>query len=170
MPQMQSSFQLHFLVPFLGWNFLDHFVEESICLLLRARWFQGKTPAVEEVEEADFFDDLEDEEEYHLSRVVLGNRRFGESGFMSSGRAHARPAQPKPASQTLKHSHEKTNAPSTSAKKAQREAKKQEKENKEADKRAKRAAKRAEDATNAQTINQVTNDTEVFVSQYSSLG
>lgn len=45
------------------------------------------------------YDDDEAVEDYYFSaaagraRIVLGNRRFGENGFVSSGRSYARPAQ-----------------------------------------------------------------------------
>lgn len=45
------------------------------------------------------YDDDEAVEDYYFSaaagraRIVLGNRRFGENGYVSSGRAYARPAQ-----------------------------------------------------------------------------
>ena len=45
------------------------------------------------------YDDDEAVEDYYFSaaagraRIVLGNRRFGENGYVSSGRSYARPAQ-----------------------------------------------------------------------------
>jgi hypothetical protein len=45
------------------------------------------------------YDDDEAVEDYYFSaaagraRIVLGNRRFGETGFVSSGRSYARPTQ-----------------------------------------------------------------------------
>jgi hypothetical protein len=84
-------------------------VEESVCLLLRAKWFQP-LPVVEErvidediyfeeieedyynqYEEAD--DDLDDEVYYGggSASVRIGNRRWGDNGYVRAGRQEARP-------------------------------------------------------------------------------
>ena len=50
-----------------------------------------------------FYDEYDDDEEveaYYFSsaagraRITLGNRRWGENGYVSSGRMHARPVAP----------------------------------------------------------------------------
>lgn len=86
--------------------------EESVCLLVRARWFvegradaaatpdvRGKAaaaPSAQHWSDDDDYDD--DEEDYYFSaaagraRVVLGNRRFGDGGVLAAGRMRARPA------------------------------------------------------------------------------
>lgn len=77
--------------------------EESVCLLLRAKWFKPITVeehvdhgAYEEIEdyyqyeEAD--DDLDDEVYYGgSSSFRIGNRRWGDNGYVRAGRQEARP-------------------------------------------------------------------------------
>jgi hypothetical protein len=78
----------------------DYMFEESVCLLLRATWF--KPLIVEERE--DFYDDPEDyypyeDEEDDLDEVYfsssatlcIGNRRWGDNGYVRAGRQEARP-------------------------------------------------------------------------------
>ncbi|KAE8692937.1 hypothetical protein F3Y22_tig00110819pilonHSYRG00020 [Hibiscus syriacus] len=80
----------------------DYMFEESVCLLLRATWFEPLN--VEEHEEV--YDDVqdyysyypyedEDEEVYYTSSPSLriGNRRWGDNGYVRSGRREARPLQ-----------------------------------------------------------------------------
>lgn len=74
--------------------------EESVCLLLRASWFK---PLIVEDRE-DSFDDpeeyypYEDEEDdldevyfSSSSSIRIGNRRWGDNGFVRGGRQEARP-------------------------------------------------------------------------------
>ncbi|GKV26261.1 hypothetical protein SLEP1_g35599 [Rubroshorea leprosula] len=74
--------------------------EETVCLLLRATWF--KPLAVLDHEEA--YDDLEDYYQYEVeddedeevyyassSSLRIGNRRWGDNGFVRAGRQEARP-------------------------------------------------------------------------------
>ena len=75
--------------------------EESVCLLLRASWF--KPLIVEDHEEAYYeVEDLylyQDEEEDNLyedyfsgsSSLRIGNRRWGDNGYVRGGRQEARP-------------------------------------------------------------------------------
>ncbi|KAM7273315.1 hypothetical protein ACFE04_027979 [Oxalis oulophora] len=78
----------------------DCMFEESVCLLLRASWF--KPLVVEEYEEDDFgFEDYyayEDEEDdlddVYFSSVPtlrIGNRRWGDTGYVRAGRQEASP-------------------------------------------------------------------------------
>lgn len=78
----------------------DYMFEESVCLLLRASWFK---PLVEvEKEELQildecYYDDEEEEypDEYYLGRsssLRIGNRRWGDNGYVRGGRQEARPA------------------------------------------------------------------------------
>ncbi|OAY82059.1 hypothetical protein ACMD2_01675 [Ananas comosus] len=83
----------------------DYMFEESVCLLLRATWFvplkvEAQEEAPEEVElfyqdEYDQDDGGDDfEESYYMgssSSVRIGNRRWGDGGFVRSGRKQARP-------------------------------------------------------------------------------
>lgn len=81
--------------------------EESVCLLLRASWFHPlevvdrysckdnydfHIPPEYEGEDDD--DDL-DEFYLHGSSLRLGNRRWGDNGFVRAGRQEARPVQHK---------------------------------------------------------------------------
>ncbi|KAF7815657.1 RING/U-box superfamily protein isoform 1 [Senna tora] len=77
--------------------------EESVCLLLRASWFKP-LPVEEHVEHEDIYDyiedyyDYEDEEDdlddaYYggSSSIRIGNRRWGDNGYVRAGRQQARP-------------------------------------------------------------------------------
>ncbi|KAJ0243365.1 Uncharacterized protein HA466_0194290 [Hirschfeldia incana] len=90
----------------------DFMFEESVCLLLRASWFKP-LEAVERVscndidnydfdippeyipeyEEEEDDNDADLDEFLHGSNLRLGNRRWGDNGFVRSGRQEARPAQ-----------------------------------------------------------------------------
>ena len=65
--------------------------EESVCLLLRAFWF--KPLIIEDVEEQDDYQDDYDvyEECYYPTNERLGNRRWGDTGYVRGGRREARP-------------------------------------------------------------------------------
>lgn len=89
--------------------------EESVCLLLRASWF--KPLSVEdhaEHEEVYVYDELEDyyyygyeDEEDDLDEAYyggstslrIGNRRWGDNGYVRAGRQQARPVPHQPNSQ-----------------------------------------------------------------------
>jgi hypothetical protein len=87
---------------FLFFSIHDYRFEESVCLLLRAAWFEPLV--VEAPEEEEFYnqyqyddeDDL-DEESYYMSRspsIRIGNRRWGDNGYIRGGRREARPRPP----------------------------------------------------------------------------
>eukprot|EP00775_Hariotina_reticulata_P008645 gene8645-8826_t len=133
-PQCKKPFDYLLTHRQLDGTLSDYLVEESLCLLKRARWFEdhlrakekGKAPmsaldasssraytdggsaaaaAADVGDWADLYEDfvdaeLEEDEEiesYYFSsaagraRVVLGNRRWGEGGYMRAGRMYARP-------------------------------------------------------------------------------
>ncbi|KXZ43222.1 hypothetical protein GPECTOR_97g760 [Gonium pectorale] len=117
-PQCKAPFNYIFCHRLLDGTLSDAPVEESVCLLKRASWFvdhvkvleKGKAlsaaMAAEEAvgdwqelyDEDDYdYDDDEQLEKYYFSsaagraRVVLGNRRLGENGYMRAGRMYARP-------------------------------------------------------------------------------
>lgn len=72
-------------------------VEESVCLLLRAPWFTPvEVPDEVEAEEELGLDDEDeyDEDEYYRSTLRIGNRRWGENGYVRGGRIQARVAIP----------------------------------------------------------------------------
>ncbi|KAL4433938.1 hypothetical protein ABPG75_000379 [Micractinium tetrahymenae] len=115
-PQCKQPFDTLLTYHTLDGQLQDFPSEESVCLLKRARWFEehlrfedrGSVSLIEESRLADNmawqeyaadYDLAEDEEieQYYFSsaagraRVVLGNRRYGEGGFISGGRRQARP-------------------------------------------------------------------------------
>lgn len=76
--------------------------EESVCLLLRAAWFVplplGVQDEVCEDQEAIYQYDFEDndddlDESYYSSSssIRIGNRRWGDNGYVRAGRREARP-------------------------------------------------------------------------------
>lgn len=69
----------------------DYLLPESVCLLLRAPWFKGVPWA--DVEEPEEYHDEDDgfEEYYYSSSVRIGNRRWGDNGYVRGGRREARP-------------------------------------------------------------------------------
>uniref|UniRef100_A0A1J3JN51 Protein SCAF11 n=1 Tax=Noccaea caerulescens TaxID=107243 RepID=A0A1J3JN51_NOCCA len=84
----------------------DFLFEESVCLLLRASWFiplDVMKQASYSYGYQDDFDipcDYEDEDDddleefyMHGSSLRIGNRRWGDNGFVRSGRQEARPVQ-----------------------------------------------------------------------------
>lgn len=123
-PQCKTPFVYLITHRQLDGTVLDYPVEESVCLLKRARWFEDHVKALEKgkaaVPEApaagsasggsynwfDFYEDYEDVgtneddeiEDFYFSnaagrsRIVIGNRRGGENGYMRSGRIFARVA------------------------------------------------------------------------------
>ncbi|XP_010938563.1 uncharacterized protein [Elaeis guineensis] len=90
----------------------DYMFEESVCLLLRAAWFvpltvEAQEEASEELEDytqyyndQDYADDDNDDdgdeldESYYISSsssIRIGNRRWGDNGYVRAGRKEARP-------------------------------------------------------------------------------
>ncbi|XVF47242.1 hypothetical protein PTKIN_Ptkin03bG0093600 [Pterospermum kingtungense] len=103
-PQCKHPFEFLNVHRSLDGRIHDYMFEESVCLLLRATWF--KPLVVEDREEVyddlegyyyyqyDVEDDEEDEVCYTSSPSLrIGNRRWGDSGYVRSGRQEARPVQ-----------------------------------------------------------------------------
>ncbi|KAH9610135.1 hypothetical protein KSS87_004782 [Heliosperma pusillum] len=87
----------------------DYMFEESLCLLLRAEWF---TPLVvehqddpdDEINDIFYYqyqyqldyeeddDDLDDVYFHNSTELRIGNRRWGDNGYIRAGRQEARPA------------------------------------------------------------------------------
>lgn len=75
--------------------------EESVCLLLRASWFkpliiEERTEIDDDMDDLYMYDDEDDDfaEDYIVSsssRLRIGNRRWGDNGYVSAGRQEARP-------------------------------------------------------------------------------
>jgi len=90
---------------FLPCSIHDYMFEESVCLLLRATWFVPLTVEANE----DIAEDLEDLYQYYdecqddddldeafyfsgsSSNIRIGNRRWGDNGYVRAGRKEARP-------------------------------------------------------------------------------
>ncbi|GMI97386.1 hypothetical protein like AT5G19430 [Hibiscus trionum] len=109
-PQCKHPFEFLNVHRSLDGRINDYMFEESVCLLLRATWF--KPLNVEEREEAyddleDYYyhypyedDDVEDEVYYNgAPSLRIGNRRWGDNGYVRSGRQEARPIQRSTSSQ-----------------------------------------------------------------------
>ncbi|CAD6228113.1 unnamed protein product [Miscanthus lutarioriparius] len=103
-PQCKHPFEFLSVHRSLDGCLHDYLFEESVCLLLRAAWFEPLiVEAHEEALEEEFFhqqyqyDDAEDdldEESYYMSRspsIRIGNRRWGDNGYIRGGRKEARP-------------------------------------------------------------------------------
>lgn len=105
-PQCKHPFEFLDVHRSLDGRIHDYMFEESVCLLLRATWFKPLI-VLEEREEVydnlesyyDYYpyedeDDEEDEVYYTNSPSLrIGNRRWGDSGYVRSGRQEARPVQ-----------------------------------------------------------------------------
>mmetsp|Transcript_16285 Transcript_16285/g.44584 ORF Transcript_16285/g.44584 Transcript_16285/m.44584 type:complete len:308 (-) Transcript_16285:315-1238(-) len=129
-PQCKAPVNYLYLHRQLDGTLSDYPVEESVCLLKVASWFKehvreadkGKllsgfsaAEAGEETYDDDYDYDDDPEEEYYITgsgraRVVLGNRRLGQNGFMRSGRMYARPLPPVPAARNKANSSNKASS------------------------------------------------------------
>ncbi|XP_068660420.1 uncharacterized protein [Aristolochia californica] len=104
-PQCKNPFQFLYVHRSLDGCIHDYMFEESVCLLLRASWFvplqmETQVDSYEEQEEIYQYDyELEEdgndiEESYYISSsstLRIGNRRWGDNGFVRAGRKEARP-------------------------------------------------------------------------------
>ncbi|KAJ4908478.1 RING/U-box superfamily protein [Raphanus sativus] len=151
-PQCKHPFDFLDLHRALDGSVEDFMFEESVCLLLRASWFLP-LEAVERVsyngnDNYDFDippeyeeEDEDDLDEFYLhgSNLRLGNRRWGDNGFVRSGRQEARPAQ-------AQHKHHRggqaSGSESGSSSSSLREAKEKTNNSPATGRRAKRAMKR----------------------------
>ncbi|KAM5584730.1 hypothetical protein ABKV19_004206 [Rosa sericea] len=101
-PQCKHPFEFLNVHRSLDGSIHDYMFEESVCLLLRATWFEPLV--VEDREDVYAYDDPEDyypyeDEEDDLdeayfsssSSIRIGNRRWGDNGYVSAGRQEARP-------------------------------------------------------------------------------
>ncbi|CAI9094770.1 OLC1v1030564C3 [Oldenlandia corymbosa var. corymbosa] len=99
-PQCKHPFEFLYVHRSLDGSIYDYMFEESVCLLLRASWFKP----LDMEEKEGFYDDMgyfyayEDEEEEYIDEVYfgtisrrIGNRRWGDNGYVRSGRQEARP-------------------------------------------------------------------------------
>lgn len=91
-PQCKHQFSSLYVYRALDGSMHDFMLEESICLLLRASWFELVPPQEPYEEQDDYpYEDEIDEEYYGTSNIRLGNRRWGDSGYVRAGRKEARP-------------------------------------------------------------------------------
>ncbi|KAI3905613.1 hypothetical protein MKX01_036522 [Papaver californicum] len=107
-PQCKQSFEFLLLHRSIDGSIYDYMFEESICLLLRAPWFKplevdshGEEAHEQHVDIYDYeieYDDDEDDDEYletmrvrSSSSLRIGNRMWGDNGFVRGGRVEARP-------------------------------------------------------------------------------
>ncbi|RXH83883.1 hypothetical protein DVH24_013128 [Malus domestica] len=102
-PQCKHPFEFLNVHRSLDGSIQDYMFEESVCLLLRAKWFEPLV--VEEREEVyegheDYYyypyedeedDDLDDAYFSSSSVIRIGNRRWGDNGYVRGGRQEARP-------------------------------------------------------------------------------
>ncbi|CAA6654037.1 unnamed protein product [Spirodela intermedia] len=97
-PQCKLPFAFLIIHRTLDGCIRDFMFEESICLLLRP----GQEVSEEELSlyQSDYYDGLEEEEEdleedYYVaarsSTLLIGNRRWGDNGYVRAGRKEARP-------------------------------------------------------------------------------
>lgn len=90
-PQCRTPFSSLYLYKTLDGSLSDIMVEECVCLLLRASWFKPQnSPAVANAEHYDEDEDCYYEEEYYHAPLRIGNRRWGENGYVRNGRLEAR--------------------------------------------------------------------------------
>ena len=147
-PQCKQSFTSVYVQRTLDGVVSEHLVEESIVLLLRARWTNaaGGATSQEDSDDGSAEFDEEDEEELlarqHRVRLVIGNRRFGGGGFVANGRLLARPLPPNKTNAAAKKPATAEAAPAASSKqtpqRAKREAKAAQALAREAERRARR--------------------------------
>ncbi|KAI3450032.1 hypothetical protein Pfo_006697 [Paulownia fortunei] len=97
-PQCKNPFESLNIHRSLDGSIHDYMFEESICLLLRASWFKPlvevEQEEVDKVEENYFDDEEEDLDDFYLgssSGLRIGNRRWGDNGYVRAGRQEARP-------------------------------------------------------------------------------
>ncbi|GAB2287067.1 hypothetical protein Dimus_021452 [Dionaea muscipula] len=106
-PQCKHPFEALIVHRSLDGSIHDYMFEESVCLLLRATWFkpldvEPRDDLFDESEELEFYqyqyyeyeDDDDDVDEVYFSSsssLHIGNRRWGNGGYIRSGRQQARP-------------------------------------------------------------------------------
>lgn len=69
--------------------------EESVCLFLGTSWFEASDEVEEDALQYEYDDELDDlDESYYVtskSSIHIGNRRWGDNGYVKVGRKAARP-------------------------------------------------------------------------------
>ena len=101
-PQCKHPFEFLNIHRALDGSLHDYMFEESVCLLLRAAWFkplevQEHEHHYDDLEEGFMYEDYEDEDDdldeayFRGSSLRIGNRRWGDNGYVRAGRQEARP-------------------------------------------------------------------------------
>ncbi|KAG6605938.1 hypothetical protein SDJN02_02682 [Cucurbita argyrosperma subsp. argyrosperma] len=99
-PQCKHPFEFLIVHRSLDGSVHDFMFEESVCLLLRASWYiplivEDREETYEDPDEYyPYEDDDEEFEEAYLgasSSLRIGNRRWGDNGYVRGGRQEARP-------------------------------------------------------------------------------
>ncbi|XP_011090171.1 uncharacterized protein LOC105170929 isoform X1 [Sesamum indicum] len=98
-PQCKTPFEFLNIHRSLDGRVYDYTFEESVCLLLRASWFKPMVVVEREEVDEDLYDFYYEDEEEDLEEVYLGsssgirigNRRWGDNGYVRAGRQEARP-------------------------------------------------------------------------------
>ncbi|CAN4119760.1 unnamed protein product [Withania somnifera] len=100
-PQCKHPFEFLYIHRSLDGSLQDYMFEESVCLLLRASWFkplivEERAEIDDDVDDLYMYDDAEEDfaEDFFSSsssRLRIGNRRWGDNGYVSAGRQEARP-------------------------------------------------------------------------------
>lgn len=99
-PQCKHPFEFLNLHRSLDGSIHDYMLEESVCLLLRASWFvpmvvESRDEVEDDVDDYYAYEDEEDDlNEVYLGNSAslrIGNRRWGDNGYVRGGRQEARP-------------------------------------------------------------------------------
>ncbi|PSR90139.1 hypothetical protein CEY00_Acc30337 [Actinidia chinensis var. chinensis] len=97
-PQCKHPFEFLNVHRSLDGSIHDYMYEESVCLLLRASWFmplivEDREELSEEVDDYYPYEEEDLDEEYYSrsSSLRIGNRRWGDNGYVRAGRQEARP-------------------------------------------------------------------------------
>ncbi|KAG8388946.1 hypothetical protein BUALT_Bualt02G0178100 [Buddleja alternifolia] len=106
-PQCKHPFEFLNIHRALDGSIHDYMFEESVCLLLRASWFKPlvvveREEVFEEIEDYYYEDEEEDLNEVYLGNSIgvrIGNRRWGDNGYVRGGRQEARPIHHRPSFQ-----------------------------------------------------------------------
>ncbi|CAI5999481.1 unnamed protein product [Closterium sp. NIES-64] len=122
-PQCRLPFSSLYLYKTLNGSVSDFMLEESVCLLLRAPWY---TPVefeyqneIEHPPELDAYEE-DEEEDYYANTLRIGNRRWGENGYVRRGRIEARPAPARSSSAAQKGQNSKEGILGRRARRAQK--------------------------------------------------
>lgn len=102
-PQCKHPFEFLNVHRSLDGSIHDYMFEESVCLLLRATWFnplivENHKEKYDDLEDYYYYayeDDDDDLDEVYFnssSSLRIGNRRWGDNGYVRGGRQEARPA------------------------------------------------------------------------------